>query len=197
MSPNWATILGGLLSGTLLIDPLNQIYKYFTRKYIAKKNKKATQDTIDIVFKVFRPVLRNTDVRRVKLLKAHNGGGFLNPKSPYKISVLLEDYSQGLPSVINDIQDKRIDLHYIELLNEMFTNSSVEVITSDLPECLLRTNYAATKVAATQFHLIESGDREVYYLAFNSNHKDCFKKTSTKYEIENAVSNCQKIMKKY
>lgn len=141
------------------------------------------------IYDTMHKVLETTDVERMLILKAHNGGGLIRPSTPLYVSVLYEDYDNPFTSVKETYQKYMIDEHYLRTLNDLCMDKKVVVVTEALPASMLKDIYQGEGVEYSEIHLLGQDRKNLYFCSVASSKKEnLVSSPKQKLAIETAVN---------
>lgn len=190
----WGTFLG------IFVTPIAKfLYEKFFKKGLVKHNKRATIDVVNIFEHVLHPPLQEaTKINRVIILKAHDSGGLLSPRTEWKASVQFEDFVAGVKPAKEFFQKIRLDYPYVKMLYKLQNDYQVNIKPDEqMPEGMLGNIYKANGVKSTHIRLISSASKEIFYIAFDSDHEDCFDDPHTKFLVDSSVAYAKELYSKY
>lgn len=145
-------------------DAITEIFKVFGLLLKRRKSGDQILKVIDI-YDAMNNVLRETDVQRFLVLKAHNGGGTIKPGSELYVSVVYECYQTPFRSVKNEYQRLLVDAEYIKMLSEIYINRKMAIDTLTMPNGLLKDLYEKEQVSHAEVYFLHQSKKEFYFLS--------------------------------
>jgi hypothetical protein len=172
--------------------------KRIPRRHLLKINEGL--EDIKTIFKNLKKVTLETEIDGIIILKGHNSGGIPKPGSPYYITSIYADHKD--PEKCIELQDKyvnfKIDNHYTGLLINLINNKLVKLELEELEECIFKKIMISDEFNYSELHFLTNNKSEIYYvLIYTDINKREFEKSKNRIEIEIAISNFQRIFKKY
>lgn len=151
-----AAALAGFISGNLL-SVRRLFWQWLEVRRLRIANGVMTPVRATVLLSDFSSILHTAkeipNVHRVKLFLGHNGGGLPSPGCRYTVRSVSEwstrSDEQNNPPGLTFGFDLVIDQDYADMLNQVDTAGSVCRITSQMPDCLLRTIYEQEGVHAS------------------------------------------------
>lgn len=133
-------------------------------------------------------IMDRMHAQRALLIRAHNGGGPLDPAKRTYSSAEMEARRQRIPKRIESWKDRPIDAHYIALLQRISTEDHVIVYTAKLPkDSILRGCHESDGVKASIYFRLWNTDRDFYFVGVDIDEESQVNLTPTEMEgIRNA-----------
>lgn len=145
---SWSTVIGEFLKliNNLFINPKKQIEKVIN------------------IYDAMHRILAETNVERLLILRAHNGGGVIKPTGELYASVLYEDYLYPFHSVKSDYQKLPVDKEYAKMLLKVMQEKHVSYKVADMDEnSILRKVYESEGVRYSNIYYIGQDKTNIYY----------------------------------
>lgn len=141
-------------------------------------------------------VVRNTEVDRVVIMKAENGGGKPKVGAHIYVSAVMEVHKDPTISIVDNYQRLRTDSSYIDLLATLISKGCVKYSVSELNNSLLKTIYSAENICYSEIYYLYATDEAIFYCSFATSKPDTkFEASSTALAIEIAVNQITDIFK--
>ena len=121
-------------AAVIAIIPL--IYR-LAKRVVTKVKTKRFERGIEKVYKIygsFQELAHKLSATKVLLMKATNGGGLPAPGRPLHVTAVVEVASPGVKMIREEWQDRIIDHSYIQILENVYVNGHVDVITEELDD---------------------------------------------------------------
>lgn len=115
------------------------------------------------IYDALHRVVENTNVQRVLIMKAHNGGGLIRPDTPLYVTVLYEDYTHPLTSIKADYQKIEVDEPYVRLLMDLILQKNVSLDVGVLKPSILKISYDSQAIKYAEMYYIRQNRRNLYF----------------------------------
>jgi hypothetical protein len=162
---DWKDLLGGTAAGAF-ITALGQIYINWQ-----KKKSTASQGVLDAsaIYTAMNNCKNQSDFKNIILYAAHNSGERMLACRHQFISALYEVYASPFNSMIEKMQNWRIDGTANEILSEMIVKGEVVTITDQMEEeGRLKDAYIESGVKTSNMFIIGETDTKLFFIAFMS-----------------------------
>lgn len=147
---------------------LTEIFKFLNNIFVTPKRQ--IEKVVNIYDEMHR-LLETTDVERLLILKAHNGGGVIKPSGDLYASVLYEDYRHPFTTVKPAYQKLPVDSEYARMLVDIIQNKKTAFDTDTLRNSVLKGLYELEGVESSVVIYLGQDKKSVYYVSFASSRK--------------------------
>lgn len=173
-SKEWMSILVPVLVACVGAGGLLPVLIKLFTSWRAQRNKDKGAVTFSLISRAYfilHTLMESTGSSRAVILRAHNGGGPLNPAAHTYSSVLMET-RESLPRVLDTWVKQPLDGQYVELLVSILKDGSVELETASMgQDGLLRSLYLKHGVTHSVVVYLWNTDKELFYLSLNFTEK--------------------------
>lgn len=192
-------ILDLLLSGGVAVALVGILSKYLERRWDKKnavvKTSARVIKTIASVYQSMQKALVDTDIERVVILKAENGGGKPKVGAHIYISAIMEVHSIN-NSILDNYQRLRADSSYVEILSDLISKGKVVIDPTSVDESLLKTIYQAEKITYSEIYYLHATEEAIFYCSFATTKPNAnFQIPSTALAINIVISQISEIFK--
>lgn len=98
------------------------------------------------VFTILERIQADTGADRVVLLKAHNSGKELTPKTKLKSSALFSTANKQLLDVAKTWTEQPVDLPYVKMLMDLAVKKLIRLQSENLDDGILKTLYEGNNI---------------------------------------------------
>jgi len=191
-SSTWKEILGGTAMGAL-ITAIGQIY-------LDNKKKKtlASQGVLDAssIYSAMNNCKTNSDYKNIILYTAHNSGERILACRHQFVSAMFEVYAPPFNSMIERIQNWRIDSSTNEILSEMIVKGKVTSKTTDMPDGRMKDIYLENKIETSEMFMIGETGTKLFYISFMSEKGDAATVARNRSQMELCLDTVMATMRK-
>lgn len=147
------------------------MYAYFNGKFdsLTSRSQAALVANLEIRTEMLlQEAIDGSVIERALILKLHNGGGKLYMGIPKYTTVLHERIVPDIRHSKPDFQYYPIDHEYMLLMQRILTEEVVVLITSEMPEEMLKRRYEADGITVSVVFTISETDAGLYYGSFST-----------------------------
>jgi len=117
------------------------------------------------IYDEMHKVLDETDVQRMLVIKAHNGGGLIRPSTQLYVSVLYEDYTVPFKSVKEEYQKLPVDSEYLRMMSILCEQKSVKLIPKEMRPGILKEIYTTEGVQYAEIYFLGQDRKNLYFVS--------------------------------
>jgi len=147
------------------------------------------------IYQSMNRVINESEVERVVIMKAENGGGKPKVGGHLYISAIMEVGNNSKVSRLTDYNRLKADAGYVELLADLLSKFKVSLVTDELADSLIKKIYLGEKVKYADAYFIHATDEAVYYCLFITNKDAVFNNPETALLLEVTVNYIANIFK--
>lgn len=144
------------------------------------------------IYEAMHKMLENNKVKRVLVLKAHNGGGLIRPNTPLYVSAIYEDYMSPFYSVKETYQKVVIDEAYIRTLIDLCTKKHIKIKVKDLKQCLQKDIYDGEDIKYSELYYLGQDKKNLYFCSCSSKEEGGWENDKQQALINNMAVNAIK-----
>lgn len=150
----------------LFVELIKFLHDIWNR-HVGSSPEKNIKKLINIYDEMHR-ILNETEVKRLLILKAHNGGGVIKPSGNLYVSVLYEDYTHPFFSVKDQYQSLAVDKDYAKMLVDIINSKKVIMKVEDMADCVLKRLYMKEGVRSAVGYYLGQDKKSVYFCTFSN-----------------------------
>lgn len=148
-----------------LSETIGEIFKFFNN--IFPTPKRQIQKVVGI-YDTMHKLLETTDIERILIFKAHNGGGVIKPNTPLFISVIYEDYCDPFGSVKELYQRLAIDEEYMRMLAILSVQRSIKLTPTSMTTGLLKDIYEGEGIKYAEKYYLGHDKKNIFYCSLGT-----------------------------
>lgn len=149
---------------SLITELIKFIREIFTR-FVGGTPEKNIRKVVAI-YDEMHHILNETPVKRLLILKAHNGGGVIKPSGNLYVSVLYEDYKFPFITVKSNYQSLPVDKEYAKMLVELMSSKKFVMEVDKMPDSVLKGIYKTEGVQSSTAYFLGQDKKAVYFCTF-------------------------------
>lgn len=168
------------------------------RRHNRNAVKKGVTDTARL-YSLMSGLLQTGEIKRVIILKAHNGGKTFSAFSLQYVTALhgVATDPFSIDFILSRVKNWRIDADYSQFLDHLEKEKKVVFVTEEMPKnSKLRTLYETEGVQYTEAYSIGTSACDLYYFSLSTNNSlSSFSRPGTREAIDHFNDAIQEIFK--
>lgn len=117
------------------------------------------------IYDTMHTIIDLTAVERILIFKAHNGGAAIKPTGELYVTALYEDYIHPFSTTKANYVKYPVDKEYARMILEVIQNGRKDLVTQDMPDCMLRNVYLTEGVVCSKLFYLRQDKQSIYYMS--------------------------------